>query len=144
MDEYSYRCGVMDCFNEMVKAGLKPIALAHPFQTREAREVYIPFVEEITQRYQTRFYLDDTPLLTDLFPFSLNKNTYNIIFYKKEEHIRAYEALKAFKEETLQAHTYGAHRGEIARQFGRLLGYHEETIREYVDSNSEKEYPDQV
>ena len=34
LDRFSYRCGVIDCFNEMVRAGLKPMALAHPCPTR--------------------------------------------------------------------------------------------------------------
>ena len=38
LDRFSYRCGVIDCFNEMVRAGLKPMALAHPCPTREERE----------------------------------------------------------------------------------------------------------
>ena len=43
IDDYSYQCGVMDCFNEMVKAGLKRIALAHPSRTKGQRDAYIPF-----------------------------------------------------------------------------------------------------
>ena len=34
IDVYSYRCGVIDCFNEMVRAGLKKIALSHPTDTK--------------------------------------------------------------------------------------------------------------
>ena len=142
IDEYSYRCGVMDCFNEMVKAGVKPLALAYPFQTTEEREAYLPFVEQITRKYQTHFYLDDTPLITDLFPFSLNQNTYNIIFYRNEEDICAYESLKELKNEALQTHNYEVLRSEIAQRFGRLLGYHDSTIQEYINANEEKEYPD--
>ena len=81
IDTYSYQCGVIDCFNEMVKAGMKHIALAHPCQTKEERDHYIPFVNAITNKYQTHYYLDDDPLITDLFPYSLNRNTYNIIFF---------------------------------------------------------------
>ena len=51
IDEYSYQCGIMDCFSEMVKAGLKKIALAHPTKTKEAREVYVPFAKEICEQY---------------------------------------------------------------------------------------------
>ena len=35
IDVYSYQCGVMDAFCEMVHAGVKRIALSHPFPTRE-------------------------------------------------------------------------------------------------------------
>lgn len=34
IDTYSYRCGVMDCFCEMVRAGVKSLALSHPVDSR--------------------------------------------------------------------------------------------------------------
>ena len=55
IDTYSYQCGVIDCFNEMVKAGMKHIALAHPCTTKENRDSYIPFVNAITNKYQTHY-----------------------------------------------------------------------------------------
>ena len=97
IDEYSYQCGVMDCFSEMVKAGLKRIALSHPSSTKEIRDQYIPFAENICDKYQIHYYLDDDPLITDLFPASMNKNTYNIIFYKDENDIEEYRTLKKLK-----------------------------------------------
>ena len=30
IDHYSYECGVMDCFCEMVASGLKKLAMSHP------------------------------------------------------------------------------------------------------------------
>ena len=35
LDLFSYQCGVIDAFNEVVKAGVKRIALSHPVSTRE-------------------------------------------------------------------------------------------------------------
>ena len=95
LDRFSYRCGVIDCFNEMVRAGLKPMALAHPCPTREERESYLPFCEEICGKYGTKFFPEDAMLLTDLFPLSANRGTYNIIFYRDEAVRRTYEDLKA-------------------------------------------------
>ena len=91
IDEYSYQCGVMDCFSEMVKAELKRIALSHPSSTKEIRDQYIPFAENICDKYQIHFYLDDDPLITDLFAMSMNLNTYNIIFYRNDEDIKKYQ-----------------------------------------------------
>ena len=56
IEEYSYQCGVMDCFSEMVKAGLKRIALSHPSSTKEIRDQYIPFAENICDKYQIHYY----------------------------------------------------------------------------------------
>lgn len=139
IDQYSYNCGIMDCFNEMVKAGLKRIALAHPFASKELRSQYLPFVETITQKYHTYYYLDDEPLLTDLFPYSLNKNTYNIIFYKNKADIDEYLTLKDLKAKAIQNKEYDQYRQEIAYRFGKLLSYSEETIQDYIKNNFEKE-----
>lgn len=139
IDQYSYNCGIMDCFNEMVKAGLKRIALAHPFASKELRNQYLPFVETITQKYHTYYYLDDDPLLTDLFPYSLNKNTYNIIFYKNKSDIDEYLALKDLKAKAIQNKEYDQYRQEIAYRFGKLLSYSKEAIEDYIKNNFEKE-----
>lgn len=59
IDSYSYQCGVIDCFNEMVRAGLKKIALSHPSASIEERNDLIPFSQEICQKYGTHFYAED-------------------------------------------------------------------------------------
>lgn len=132
IDAYSYQCGVMDCFNEMIKAGLKKMALAHPCQTKEERDTYIEYVKELCAKYNTYYYLDDDPLITDLFPCYLNKGTYNIIFYKDKNVIQEYVLLKKLK-------TQGYSREHLAYRFGHLLSYSDETIQHYIDVNDDKE-----
>ncbi|WP_071440956.1 hypothetical protein [Traorella massiliensis] len=139
IDEYSYQCGVMDCFSEMVKAGLKRIALSHPSSTKEIRDQYIPFAENICVKYQIHYYLDDDPLITDLFPASMNQNTYNIIFYKDENDIEEYRTLKKLKVKVIENKEYEKYRYEIAYRFGKLLSYSDETIQNYIQNNDEKE-----
>ena len=39
IDSFSYKLGAADCFCEMVRAGVKKIALAHPCDSREEREL---------------------------------------------------------------------------------------------------------
>ena len=139
IDSFSYQCGIMDCFNEMVKAGLKPMALAHPFKTPQEREVYIPFVKQITKQYGNYYYLDNDPLITDLFAASLNLSTYNIIFYRDENIIEKYKALKIKKEKAITNNDYQEIRENIAYEFGYLLGYLETHIQQYINNNNEKE-----
>ncbi len=139
IEEYSYQCGVMDCFSEMVKAGLKRIALSHPSSTKEIRDQYIPFAENICDKYQIHYYLDDDPLITDLFPASMNQNTYNIIFYKDENDIEEYRTLKKLKVKVIENKEYEKYRYEIAYRFGKLLSYSDETIQNYIQNNDEKE-----
>ena len=144
LDHFSYRCGVIDCFNEMVRAGLKPMALAHPCPTPAERDSYLPFCEEICGQYGTKFFPEDALLLTDLFPLSANRGTYNIIFYRDEAVRRAYEALKAEKAALLAAGQYrGEPRRRLACRFGALLGYPETDCLRMIGANADREAGDE-
>ena len=68
LDSFSYQCGVIDAFNEVVKAGVKRIALSHPTDTLAECQALIPFSEQICRQYGNHFYVEQEPLLTDLFP----------------------------------------------------------------------------
>ena len=140
LDGYSYQCGVIDAFNEVVRAGVKRIALSHPVDTKEEAMELIPFSQQICQQYGNHFYLEESPLLTDLFPISLNKGKYNIIYYRQEEDIRQYLALKKRKQQLLEQQAYqGEARRQIAVDYGKLLSYSQEAIERYLAQNEEKE-----
>lgn len=144
LDHFSYRCGVIDCFNEMVRAGLKPMALAHPCPTPAERDSYLPFCEEICGKYGTKFFPEDAMLLTDLFPLSANRGTYNIIFYRDEAVRRTYEDLKAEKAALLAAGQYrGEPRRRLACRFGALLGYPETDCLRMIEANTDREAGDE-
>lgn len=144
LDHFSYRCGVIDCFNEMVRAGLKPMALAHPCPTPAERDSYLPFCEEICGKYGTKFFPEDAMLLTDLFPLSANRGTYNIIFYRDEAVRRTYEDLKAEKAALLAAGQYrGEPRRRLACRFGALLGYPETDCLRMIAANTDREAGDE-
>ena len=68
-----YRCGVIDAFNEVVKAGVKDLALSHPSTQEEIEEV-IPFAKQICEKYGTHYEVEPNLLITDLFPYSANKS----------------------------------------------------------------------
>ena len=139
LDRYSYQCGVIDAFNEVVRAGVKRIAQSHPADSREEAMELIPFSQQICQQYGNHFYLEESPLLTDLFPISLNKGKYNIIYYRQED-IRQYLALKKRKQQLLEQQAYqGEARRQIAVEYGKLLSYSPETIERYLAQNEEKE-----
>lgn len=140
LDEYSYQCGVIDCFNEMVRAGLKKIALSHPADSAVVRDGWLPFSREICQKYKTQFYIEDDPLITDLFPVSLNRGKYNLIFYKDTAALREYLDIKSEKKRLLEDNLYcGKARTEIAFRFGRLLSYPDEGILRLMAENQELE-----
>ena len=102
IDSFSYAMGVIDAFNEVVRSGVKSLALAHPVKDRQLREELAQAAQEICAQYGTKLYKEDDPLLTDLFPLSLNQGTYNILFYQKEEVLAEYLALKQKKRRCRQ------------------------------------------
>ena len=61
IDSYSYQCGVIDCFNEMVYAGVKSLALSHPMDSAEERDALLPYARELCQRYGNQLYIEDEP-----------------------------------------------------------------------------------
>ena len=135
---YEYNCGVIDAFNEVVRAGVKELALSHPSTYEEIQEL-LPFVERITKQYGTKYEVEPNLLITDLFPYSANKGKTVILFWKRDEIIKEYHALKAKKETAIRNGTYEIERKEIAHSFGRLLSYSEEAIEHYINTNTEKE-----
>ncbi|MGI5960233.1 MAG: hypothetical protein ACOX60_12600 [Massiliimalia sp.] len=140
LDSFSYACGVIDCFNEMVHAGLKKIALSHPCSSRDERDELIPFCREICQQYGTQYYVEDQPLITDLFPVSMNQGKYNIIFYREEQWLKQYLALKEEKQRLCRQGKYrGEDRLAIALGFGELLSYPKEDCLRLISQNEKKE-----
>ena len=140
IDHFSYELGAADCFCEMVRAGVKQIALAHPCDTREARDEYLPYFEDLCQKYGVKLYVEDVPLLTDLFPLSMNQGKYNAIFYQEDSALDAYLALKAEKQAALEAGAYTPEtRRDIAWRYGKLLSYTDQGIQRLLEQNQEKE-----
>lgn len=140
IDHFSYELGAADCFCEMVRAGVKGLALAHPCPTREERDEYLPYFQELCRKYGVKLYVEDVPLLTDLFPLSMNQGKYNALFYQEDSAIQEYLALKAEKQAAVEAGAYTPEkRRDIAWRYGRLLSYTDEGIQRLLESNTEKE-----
>jgi len=135
---YDYHCGVIDAFNEVIKAEVKNMALSHPSSNQEIEQL-LPFVEQITKQYGTKYEVEPELLITDLFPYKENKGKTVIIFWKNDEIINKYHELKQQKEKAIANNTYNQVREEIAYQFGKLLSYSDEAIKQYIQNNNEKE-----
>ena len=139
IDEYSYHLGAADCFCEMVRAGVKKIALSHPCDTKELRDSFLQDFDRLCEKYSVRYYEEDATIITDLFPASANKGKFQVIFYREEEDLETYLGLKNAKEKAIQEGRYEEVRTEIAREWGRLLSYPEEGIERLLRNNTEKE-----
>lgn len=140
IDKFSYKLGAADCFCEMVRAGVKEIALAHPCDTKEERDSFLPEFSKLCEEYGVKMYCEDQGFITDLFPVSMNKNRYNVIFYRDEAVLQEYLDLKSEKEEAVASGAYvGEKRRSIAHHYGKLLSYTDEGIRRLLEGNTELE-----
>ena len=140
IDPYSYQCGVIDCFNEMVAAGVKALALGHPLDTRAERDALIPFAHDVCKRYRTKLYPEDDPLITDLFPAAQSRGKFNLLFYAADHIIEEYIRLKERKAALVAERAYfGGNRTQLALSYGRLLSYSPETVRGLIEANQDKE-----
>lgn len=140
IDGFSYQLGAADCFCEMVRAGVKRLALSHPCDTKEERDGFLPEFQKLCEKYAVNMYAEDEPFLTDLFPLSLNRGKYNALFYREESVLREYLDLKEEKKQAVKQKAYTPEkRREIALRYGRLLSYTEDGIERLLRANSERE-----
>ena len=91
----------MDAFNEVVRAGVKRLALAHPCDTREERDSFLPYAEMLCEKYGNHLYVENDSLLTDLFPVSMNKDKFNIVFARDPKDLELYVELHVRKQKSV-------------------------------------------
>lgn len=133
IDHYSYQLGVIDCFCEMVAAGLKTLAMSHPCDTKEERDSYLADMKKICEHYGVNYYPEDEAFLTDLFPEVLNKGKYNYLFFRTADVLERYLGLKERQRELIERGVYTKEaRYALAQEFGRLLSYPEEGIERLI------------
>ncbi len=136
IDNYSYHLGAADCFCEMVAAGVKKIALSHPCNSKESRDSFLPDFDRLCSKYGVRYYVEDEPFLTVLFPESMNRGKYNAIFYCEDRYIEEYLSLKKQKQLLMESGSYTqTSKQDIAWRYGRLLSYSDEGIRRLLARN---------
>ena len=85
-------------------------------------------------------YVENDSLLTDLFPISMNKDKFNIVFARDPKDLELYVELHVRKQKLIEQGKYhGAARKEIAVEFGHLLSYTDEAIERLIAANTELE-----
>lgn len=145
IDPYSFALGVCEAFCEVVRAGVKRIALSHPFTESELQkelhgQAFLNACDAIAVRYGCSSYFLEEPVLTDLFPVSLNRGKQNVVFYRDPADIEELLAIQREKDALQAAGQYtGEARRALAVRFGRLLSYSEEAIKRYLTQNTELE-----
>lgn len=145
IDKYSHALGVCEAFCEVVKAGVKRIALSHPFTADELQNelhgaAFLAACGRIAETFGCRAYHLRQPVLTDLFPVSMNRGKQNVVFYRDPADINELLAIQTEKAALQEAGKYeGEARRTLAVRYGHLLSYSDEAIERYLKSNTERE-----
>ncbi len=140
IDAFSRVVGIMVAFAEVVACGAKYLALGAPVDERELRDEHMIYAQEIAEKYGIYCCNEDEGFLTDLFPAAMNRNKFNILFYKDDETLARYDALKERKATLVAAGKYeGQERYQVAYDFGILLSYGDADIKRKIKENTDLE-----
>lgn len=138
IDPYSYHCGVMDSFCEIVGAGVKPMALSHPFASPEERAEYREYAAKMAEQYGVLLAEEDSLPVTPLFSADACEGAYVFLFIGSQAVQERYRALRDRTAELRRTGQYDLQsRLEAARELGRLLGYTPEAVERMIASNLE-------
>lgn len=139
VDRPSFQLGMINCFAEMVAAGVKTLAISPPLSPGEYEEIR-DGIEAIVEGSGIDSFLETSLLITDLQSPEFTAGRWSVLFFRDPEVLRSYQGLKERKEalETAGEYTLDARR-EISRDFMRLLSYPEETITEKLNAGGEED-----
>jgi len=131
IDRRSYQLGIMGGFAEVVKLGVKKLALSEVMSPAEMDDI-MDDAQKIAKRNGVEMWRETDFLVTDLYPADVAAGKHVLLIYTGDTRDR-YLEIKADKAELVAAGRYeGAAREDIARRFGRLLSYPEAVIDELL------------
>ena len=120
--DFEREVGQVAAFAEMVVAGVKPLALSAPLPPAEMDD-FEPLAREAAAAYGVAVFRESDLIQTDLFPTDVAAGK-DVLLLCDTLTKRAYDSLRADRGMLVAADAYtGAARRQIARRFGRLLGY---------------------
>ncbi len=132
IDHRSYQLGIMGGFAEVVKLGVKQLALSEVMTPEEMDDV-MDDAMVIAKRNGVEMWRETDFLVTDLYPHDVAAEKHVLLIYTGDT-LHQYLAIKADKAALTAAGNYeGAAREEIARRFGRLLSYPEPVIDDLLE-----------
>lgn len=134
IDQRSYRLGGLSTFAEMVRVGVKTLALSAAV-TPEEMDDLVEDAERIAREEGVMLYRETDLIVTDLFPADVAEGKHVLLIYTGTT-LDEYLALKKRKSELVETGSYaGKARRDIARRFGRLLSYPDANIEELINKN---------
>jgi len=134
-DPYSYELGVVGGFSELIKAGVKQLALSAPLSPSEMDQ-FEADAKEIAKRFDVQVYRESDLLVSGLFPEDVADGKEVLLLYKGNT-LEQYFTLKSDKEALVDSETYDTKaRLDIARRFGRMLSYSPREINRLLSQNT--------
>ena len=133
IDKRSYNLGIMGGFAEVVRLGVKKLALSE-VMTPEEMDGVMEDAEIIARRNEVLIWRETDFLVTDLYPEDVAEGKHVLLIYTGET-LDEYLALKADKAALVANNGYeGQAREDIARRFGNLLSYPDQVIDDLLAS----------
>ena len=132
IDQRSYRLGGLSTFAEMVRVGVKTLALSAAV-TPADMDALEGEAQRIASEEGVLLYRETDLIVTDLFPADVAEGKHVLLIYTGTT-LDEYLALKERKKELQKSNSYqGGARKDIARQFGKLLSYPDAVIEEKIN-----------
>ena len=129
IDQRSFRLGGISSFSEMVRVGVKTLALSAAV-TPEEMDALVDAATHITSEESVEIYRETDLIVTDLFPADVAVGKHVLLIYKGST-LDDYMAMKQRKADLVKSGKYeGAARRAIAFEFGRLLSYPDSVIEQ--------------
>lgn len=131
IDQRSYNLGIMGGFAEVVRLGVKKLALSEVMDPAEMDGV-MEDAEIIAKRNEVLIWRETDLLVSDLYPADVAKGKHVLLIYTGNT-LDEYLAIKADKAVLVASNHYeGPAREDIARRFGKLLSYPDEVIDDLI------------
>lgn len=131
IDPRSYNLGILGGFSEVVRLGVKKLALSEVMAPDEMDDI-MDDAAVIAARNEVQMWRETDFLVTDLYPADVADGKHVLLIYTGTT-LDDYLAIKKDKAELLARGQYkGKAREDIARRFGRLLSYPETVIDELL------------
>ena len=138
IDQRSYNLGILGGFSEVVRLGVKKLALSEVMSPEEMDGIMAD-AQVIADRNKVLMWRETDFLVTDLYPADVAAGKHVLLIYTGDT-LDQYLAIKADKAALQEAGEYsGEAREEIARRFGRLLSYPESVIDDLLAREKLKE-----
>lgn len=131
IDERSYNLGILGGFSEVVRLGVKKLALSEVMSPADM-DAIMADAEVIARRNEVQMWREPELIVTDLYPADVAEGKHVLLIYTGST-LDEYLQLKKDKAALVAAGKYaGDARLDIARRFGRLLSYPEPVIDDLI------------